>query len=117
MGPQSARTAAGQGSQIKGAGMNHRRLGFAIFGAAIVVLIALSASSLACAQTLLEPNPKGELNSAKPSQPPASAKQKSGLRTNACSAFGAGFVQLPGTDTCVKVGGFISTEGAVNHGR
>jgi hypothetical protein len=84
-----------------------------------VVLLAFSEATIsgAMAQTLLEPNPKGELNSTKPSQPPDAAKQRSGLRTKSCSAFGAGFVQLPGTDTCVKVGGFVTTEGAVNHGR
>ena len=97
--------------------MNLWQLGATVFREAIAVLIASSASGLASAQTLLEPNPKGELNSTKPSQPPGSAKQKSGLRTNACSAFGAGFVQLPGTDTCVKVGGFVTMESTVNHGR
>jgi hypothetical protein len=27
---------------------------------------------------------------------------------NSCAAYGAGFVKLAGTDTCVKVGGSIS---------
>lgn len=92
--------------------MIHRRVDCTIFGAAILVLIAFSASSRASAQTLLEPNPKPQS-----SQPPGSAKPHSGLRTKSCSAFGAGFVQLPGTDTCVKVGGFVTMEGTVNHGR
>jgi hypothetical protein len=85
-----------------------------IFRAAIVALITLSeaAGSGVIAQTLVEPNPKPKL-----SQPPGSAKQQSGLRTKSCSAFGAGFVQLPGTDTCVKVGGFVTTESTVNRGR
>jgi hypothetical protein len=24
-----------------------------------------------------------------------------------CPQYGAGFVQLPGSDTCVKIGGFV----------
>jgi hypothetical protein len=29
-------------------------------------------------------------------------------------AFGAGFAQLPGTDTCVKIGGYVTIEGTAN---
>ncbi|MBO0716732.1 MAG: porin [Rhizobiales bacterium] len=85
-----------------------------IFRAAIVVLITLSeaASSGVTAQTLIEPNAKPKL-----SRPPGSAKQQPALRTKSCSTFGAGFVQIPGTDTCVKIGGFVTMEGAVNRGR
>jgi Porin subfamily len=99
--------------------MDPWRVDCMIFRAAIVVLIAFSeaASSGATAQTLLEPNPKGEPHPAKLSQPPGSAKQQSGLRTKSCSVFGAGFVQLPGTDTCVKIGGFVTMESTVNHSR
>lgn len=85
-----------------------------IFRAAIVVLITLSeaASSGVTAQTLIEPNAKPKM-----SQPPGSAKQQPALRTKSCNTFGAGFVQIPGTDSCVKVGGFVTMEGAVNRGR
>ena len=38
-------------------------------------------------------------------------------RMKSCSTFGAGFVQIPGTDTCVKIGGYVTTEGTVNHAR
>jgi hypothetical protein len=65
----------------------------------------------ASAQTLIEPNSKPK------SQPPGSAKPQPALRTKACSSFGAGFVQLPGTATCVKIGGYVTIEGGVNHGR
>ncbi len=87
-----------------------------VFRAAMVMLIAFLAFSGASAQTLLEPNPKVEPKT-KVSQPPGSAKPQSGLRAKSCSAFGAGFVQLPGTDTCVKVGGFLTTESTIDHGR
>jgi hypothetical protein len=33
-----------------------------------------------------------------------------------CSIYGAGFYYLPGTDTCLKVGGYVRAEFAVNSG-
>ena len=34
-----------------------------------------------------------------------------------CAQYGDGFVQIAGTDTCVKVGGYIRMEGGVNVGQ
>ena len=85
---------------------------FRAIAAAMTVMVAVVAASGVCAQTLIEPNSKPKL-----SQPSGPAKSKLVRRTKSCSAFGAGFVQIPGTDTCVKIGGYISTEGAVNTGR
>lgn len=83
--------------------------------AVIVVLTTMTlceaASSGAIAQTLIEPNSRPK------SQPPGVAKPQPALRTKACSAFGAGFVQIPGSNTCVKIGGFVTVEGGVNRGR
>jgi Porin subfamily len=80
----------------------------------IVVLMTLceAAGSSAIAQTLIEPNSKSKV-----SQPSGSTKPQPVLRSKFCSRFGAGFAQIPGTDTCVKIGGFVTIEGAVNHGR
>jgi hypothetical protein len=78
----------------------------------VVLTISEAASSGAIAQTLIEPNSKPKL-----SQPSGLTKPQSGLRTKSCSAFGAGFVQVPGTDTCVKIGGYVTMEGTVNRGR
>ena len=33
-----------------------------------------------------------------------------------CSLYGAGFYYIPGTDTCIKVGGFMRTEWNYNAG-
>jgi len=58
----------------------------------------------ASAQTLTNPDPK-------PAPPlPARAKSQAQERVQTCNAFGAGFVQLPGTDTCVKIGGSVTTD-------
>jgi hypothetical protein len=39
---------------------------------------------------------------------------KGATRSNSCAEYGAGFVKLEGSDTCVKVGGYVST-GASGH--
>lgn len=43
-----------------------------------------------------------------------SEKARSAVKTNPCVTYGPGFVQLPGTNTCVKVGGSIAVEGRVH---
>jgi hypothetical protein len=82
---------------------------------AIIMVLTMTLSeavaSGAIAQTLIEPNSRPK------SQPPGAAKPQPAPRSKACSAFGAGFVQLPGTDTCVKIGGFVTIDGGINHGR
>ena len=35
---------------------------------------------------------------------------------NACAAYGAGFVKVEGTDTCVKVGGAVSISAGTSAG-
>jgi hypothetical protein len=31
-----------------------------------------------------------------------------------CSTYGAGFVQIPGSDACVKIGGFVAVDGTAH---
>lgn len=69
-----------------------------------VALMAMSAA--VWAQTLVAPNVKAKAVAS----PPATKSQSAG-RAKACTGFGAGFVQLPGTDACVKVGGTVTVEG------
>lgn len=82
---------------------------------AVIVVQAMTlcqaANSAAIAQTLIEPNSRPK------TQTPGAAKPQPALRSKACSAFGAGFVQIPGSDTCVKIGGYVTVEGGVNRGR
>jgi Porin subfamily len=58
------------------------------------------------AQTLTNPNPTKHAPSTSSQQ---SKQQKS------CPTYGPGFVQVPGSDLCVKVGGFV--QGEVTVGR
>lgn len=39
------------------------------------------------------------------------------VKVNPCAQYGAGFMKVPGSDTCVKVGGYVDVEGGVNVGR
>ena len=80
----------------------------AIFALATALTIAAAA-----AQTLTDPDPK---LAPKPAPLPAPEKPLARERVKSCSAYGAGFVQLPGTDACVKIGGFVRME-ATESGR
>jgi hypothetical protein len=74
--------------------------------ATAVMLVAASASG-ALAQTLTNPNPP-----AKWSPPHTAAKPSPAASATPCAGYGAGFVKLPGSDACIKIGGWVSVEGA-----
>jgi Porin subfamily len=75
-------------------------------GALLAIFVAATATNAAnvSAQTLTNPDPKPapHLSAAAKAQPPDHAK--------ACGAYGAGFLRLPGTDACVKIGGSVTTD-------
>ena len=73
---------------------------------AVVLLLAVTASG-AAAQTLSDPAPPTKWS------PPSKAAKSQAARVKACSAFGPGFVNVPGTDACVKIGGWVTVEGSV----
>ncbi len=83
-------------------------------GLAIVCAAALAAllpviplASTVRGQTLADPSPP-----AKWSPPQPGAKSRSSVAAKkSCTAFGPGFVNVPGTDTCVKIGGWVTVEG------
>lgn len=75
---------------------------------AAIMLVACIVSGVS-AQTLTDPNPP-----AKWSPPRAAAKPKSAAKLKSCGAYGAGFVKVPGSDACVKIGGWVSVEGAAS---
>jgi hypothetical protein len=66
-----------------------------------IVVAALPVTSIAMAQT----------RSQKPDKPPISNRQlplKGSHVSNACAAYGPGFIKVDGTNTCVKIGGAVS---------
>ncbi|MGC1776899.1 MAG: porin [Xanthobacteraceae bacterium] len=74
--------------------------------AAVVAVTALGAAG-ASAGTLTNPDSEPVPSS------PAPAKSQTPKHVEACSAYGAGFVQLPGSDACIKIGGGVTTETTV----
>jgi hypothetical protein len=80
----------------------------AAFAVTSSVIASSAIASSAMAQTLTDPNPG--TRSAHPSGKSAATKQP----TKSCPEFGPGFVRMPGSDACIKVGGFV--EGGVSGG-
>src|SRR5262249_8052424 len=100
---------------LQGRGMDIWLARWTLFFAGVMALTIASAvvvNSGVVAQTLVEPNSKPKL-----SQPSGLAKSQPAPRTKSCSSFGVGFVQVPGTTACVKIGGAVTVEGVANHGR
>ena len=53
-------------------------------------------------------------NSGKPAPSGKLLPLKSARPANSCADYGAGFVRIEGTNTCMKVGGAISVEAGVS---
>jgi Porin subfamily len=75
---------------------------------AVVVVPAMMLGSTVFAQTLSDPSPQAKWT------PPPSAKSRAAEPAKRCSAFGPGFVNVPGSDACVKVGGWVTIEGGAS---
>ena len=80
-----------------------RRIALIVAAAAVMIALHLSG---AAAQTLADPYPK-------PSAPPSAATTKSRPTAHVknCGIYGPGFMAMPGTDTCIKIGGGVTVEG------
>jgi len=72
--------------------------------AAIILGGSLVAATSGAAQTMLDPYPTRGVS-------PAPEKARTHEeRRHACSAYGPGFVQIPGTGACVKIGGYTTIQ-------
>jgi Porin subfamily len=78
---------------------------------AAAAMLAVTLDDGARAQTLTDPSPQPALSRPLVAKPDTNAKVKS------CSAYGAGFVNIPGTETCVKIGGSVTVDAATSRGR
>jgi hypothetical protein len=76
---------------------------------AIAAVAALTIAPGASAQTATTSPPKASSNWSVPAPKSTPAK-----RTEPCPAYGEGFVKLPGSDTCVRLGGYVRIEAGVN---
>ena len=74
----------------------------------LIFVVTALPISLASADPLAPQKPaKTAITTAAPDKP-LPAKHSGG--SNACAAYGPGFVKVDGSDTCVKLGGAISVE-------
>ena len=81
------------------------RPGLVVAACAALIAQAFATASLH-AQTLTNPNPPTRTSSA--TALPESKQAKP------CPAFGPGFVQLPGSDTCIKIGASVQMQGSTH---
>ncbi|WP_257164559.1 porin [Bradyrhizobium sp. SRS-191] len=79
-----------------------------LLGAIVWLAIATVASAGSPGSSLLEPK------AAAPSKPVA---RPGAVTSNPCASYGANFVRVEGTDTCVKVGGALRLETGTSVGR
>ncbi len=68
-------------------------------------MLAVAGESVV-AQTLTDPN-----SQSKPPRPAPTVKPPSAAHMKSCGIYGAGFVQIPGSDACIKIGGSVTGEG------
>jgi len=71
----------------------------------LLALLAVALASPHAAQA--EPARKLDLSTPKQKTDTSKPKQASRPRSSSCSEFGAGFVRMPGSDSCIRVGGSI----------
>jgi hypothetical protein len=76
---------------------------------AIAVLTLTAAAAVAAEQS-------GSQKSGKPVPAGKLLPIKGAASGNSCAAYGAGFVKVEGTDTCVKLGGAISIGAGASSG-
>lgn len=79
---------------------------FSVVVFAVVIVQALATGVSVHAQTLTNPNPQTRAPTT--TVPPENKQLKS------CPAYGAGFVQVPDTNTCVKIGASVQVQGGGN---
>jgi hypothetical protein len=81
--------------------------------APVTMVLVVALLSTVVAQTMTGPNPPTRVS---PPREPAPAEQSSTGRITSCSTYGVGFVHVPGTDACVKIGGFVEMDGTTKIG-
>jgi Porin subfamily len=78
------------------------------------LLLAITVAMLPATTALAEAT-RGQ----QPDKPAASARQlplKGAGASNACSAYGPGFVKVEGTETCMKIGGAVGIGAGTSSG-
>lgn len=76
-----------------------------------IVLVAAAVLAIVvapgAAQTLTQPNPTAPT---KTPPPAVTTKSRQAGHVKTCNAYGAGFMNMPGTDACIKIGGGVTVD-------
>jgi hypothetical protein len=72
---------------------------------AATIALAVATGSAVSAQSLTQPSV-----AARAPLRPALAKSTHAGRMTSCAMYGAGFINVPGSDVCLKIGGYVQTE-------
>ena len=75
---------------------------------AVIALVLSSVATLAEQPRPQQPDRSATSGKALPLKRPTSA--------NACAEYGAGFVKIEGTNTCMKIGGAVSVGAGISSG-
>ena len=81
-----------------------------------VIMAATAMLVVAVSSSVVAQMPTGPNSRTKLSPPPVTAKPRPMGRVKSCSVYGEGFVNVPGTDACIKIGGLVTIEGTVSPG-
>ncbi|XUM21249.1 porin [Bradyrhizobium oligotrophicum S58] len=84
-----------------------------VLGALAALAVATVAAAGSPGSSLLAPSLPGP----KAAGPNKAAPRPGAAANNPCASYGANFVRLEGTDTCVKVGGALRVEMGTSAGR
>ena len=79
---------------------------------AATIMVVIAIVSDVRGQTLTDPKFQTKISS-----PHVTAKSLLPGRMKSCKLYGAGFVNVPGTDACIKIGGYVTVEGTAKPGR
>ena len=74
----------------------------------LAIAVALAAAvAPGVAQTLTQPSPAPQAQTPPPKN---AAKSRQTGQVKTCDAYGAGFRNIPGTDSCIKIGGSVTVD-------
>jgi hypothetical protein len=72
----------------------------------MIIAQAIATGASLHAQTLTNPNP--------PTRTRSTTALPENKQPKPCPAYGPGFVQIPGSDVCVKIGGAVQVQGSTH---
>ena len=83
----------------------------------VAVMVAVTMLAAMVASTVVAQTPPSQIAApkARPNSTTSSTVSKASPPIKkSCAVYGEGFVNVPGTDTCIKLGGYVRSDAVVN---